>query len=59
MRQERKVYKVLVGKPKRKSPLERPRSRCENKIRMDLWEIGWRLWSEFNWLGIGTVGEIL
>jgi hypothetical protein len=56
MRQERKVYKVLVGKPERKSPLGRPRRRWDNKIRMDLWEIGWRLWSEFNWLGIGTGG---
>jgi hypothetical protein len=34
MGEERKVYKVLVGKP------ERPRLRWEDGIRMDLREIG-------------------
>jgi hypothetical protein len=34
------VYKVLVGKPKGKRPLGRPRRRWENGIRMDLREIG-------------------
>jgi hypothetical protein len=38
---ERKVYKVLVGKPKGKRPLGRPRFRWEVGIRMDLREIGW------------------
>jgi hypothetical protein len=37
----KKVYKVLVGKPKGKRPLERPRHRWEDGIRMDLKEIGW------------------
>jgi hypothetical protein len=37
---ERKVYKVLAGKPEGKRPLERPRHRWEDGIRMDLWEIG-------------------
>jgi hypothetical protein len=40
MVEERKVYKVLVGKPKGKRPLGRP-SRWEDGIRMDLREIGW------------------
>jgi hypothetical protein len=40
MGEERKVYKVLVGKPKGKSPLGRPRHRWEDGIRMDLREIG-------------------
>jgi hypothetical protein len=40
MGEERKVYKVLVGKPERKSPLGRPRHRWEDGIRMDLREIG-------------------
>jgi hypothetical protein len=30
-----------VGKPKGKRPLERPRCRCEDGIRVDLREIGW------------------
>jgi hypothetical protein len=38
---ERKVYKVLVGKPEGKRPLGRPRHRWEDGIRMDLREIGW------------------
>jgi hypothetical protein len=41
MGEERKVYKVLVGKPEGKRPLGRPRRRWENGIRMDLREIGW------------------
>jgi hypothetical protein len=40
MREERKVYKVLVGKPEGKRPLGRPRRRWEDRIRMDLREIG-------------------
>jgi hypothetical protein len=35
------VYKLLVGKPEGKRPLERPRSRWGNGIKMDLKEIGW------------------
>jgi hypothetical protein len=31
----------LVGKPVGKRPLERPRRRCEDGIKMDLREIGW------------------
>jgi hypothetical protein len=34
MREERKVYKVLVEKPKGKSPLRRPRCSWENGIRL-------------------------
>jgi hypothetical protein len=41
MGEERKVYRVLLGKPEGNRPLGRPRSRCENGIRMDLREIGW------------------
>jgi hypothetical protein len=40
MGEERKVYKVLVGKPEGKRPLGRPRRRWEDGIRMDLSEIG-------------------
>jgi hypothetical protein len=41
MGQERKLYKVLVGKPEVKGPLGISRRRWENGIRMDLREIGW------------------
>jgi hypothetical protein len=40
MGEERKVYKVLVGKLKEKRLLGRPRRRWEDGIRMDLREIG-------------------
>jgi hypothetical protein len=40
MGEQRKVYKVLVGKPEGKRPLGRPRRRWEDGIRMDFREIG-------------------
>jgi hypothetical protein len=40
MGEERKVYKVLVGKPEGKRALGRPRRMWEDGIRMDLREIG-------------------
>jgi hypothetical protein len=35
------MYRVLVGKPEGKRPLERPRHRQEVGIKLDLGEIGW------------------
>jgi hypothetical protein len=40
MGEERKLYKVLVGKPEGKKPLGRPRHRWEGRMRMDLKGIG-------------------
>jgi len=34
------VYRVLVGKPEGKRRLGRPRRRLEDKIKMDLQEVG-------------------
>jgi hypothetical protein len=60
MEEERKVYKVLVGKPEGKRPLGRPRRRWEDGFRMDLREIGlvggW--WIGFDWLRTGTGGGL-
>jgi hypothetical protein len=39
MEEERKLYRVLMGKPEGKTPLGRPRRRWEDGIRMDLREI--------------------
>jgi hypothetical protein len=39
--EERKVDKVLVGKPEGRRPLSRPRRRWEDVIKVDLREIGW------------------
>jgi hypothetical protein len=41
MGEERKVYKVLVGKPEGKRPLGRARRRWEDGIRMYFRDIGW------------------
>jgi hypothetical protein len=35
------VYRVLVGKPERKTPLGRPRRRWKDNIKMDLQEVGY------------------
>jgi hypothetical protein len=56
MGEERKVYKVWVGKPEGKRPLGRPRRRWEIRIRMDLREIGLGVWIGFDWLRTGTGG---
>jgi hypothetical protein len=37
----KKLYKVLAGKPEGKGPLERPSSRWEDGMKMDIREIGW------------------
>ena len=36
----RGVHRVLVGKPEGKGPLERPRRRWEDNMKMDLQEVG-------------------
>jgi hypothetical protein len=62
MGEERKVYKVLVGKPEGRRPLGRPRRRWEDGIRMDLREIGLGgggvVWIGFDWLRTGTGGGL-
>ena len=39
--ESRGAYSVLVEKPERRRPLERPRHRWEDNITMDLREVGW------------------
>jgi hypothetical protein len=58
MGEERKGYKVLVGKPEGKIPLGRPRRRWEDGVRMDLRE-GLGVWIGFDWLRTGTGGGLL
>jgi hypothetical protein len=61
MGEEREVYRVLVGKPKGKRPLGRPRRRWEDGIRIDLREtgLGGGVWIGFDWLRTGTGGGLL
>jgi hypothetical protein len=49
MGEGRVVYRVLVGKPEGKRPLERPRCRWEDYIKMDLQEVGCR---GMDWIGL-------
>jgi hypothetical protein len=59
MGEGRNLYRVLVVKREGKRPVERPRRRWEDGIKMDLTEIGWGMWSGFTWLRIGIVGGLL
>jgi len=49
MGEERRVYRVLVGKPEGRRPLGRPRRRWLDNIRMDLQEVGC---GYMDWIGL-------
>jgi hypothetical protein len=50
MRVKRTTYRLLVGKPKRKRPLGRPRHRWVDNIKIDLVKIGW---IHVDWIDLG------
>jgi hypothetical protein len=52
MGEERKVCKILAGKPEGKRPPGRPRRRWENGIRMALRDIGW---GDVDWIRLAQV----
>jgi hypothetical protein len=41
LNEKKNAYRLLVGKPERKTPLRRPRRRWVDNIKMDLGEIKW------------------
>ena len=47
--EERRVYRVLVGKPEGKRPLGRPRRKWVDNITMDLQEVGC---GHVDWIGL-------
>jgi hypothetical protein len=47
--EKRNAYRLLVGKPEGKRPLERPRRRWVDTIRMDLGEVEW---GDVDWIGL-------
>jgi len=49
MGEETGVYRILVGKPGGRRPLERPRRRWVYNIRMDLQEVGC---GYMDWIGL-------
>jgi len=56
MGERRDVYRILVGKPEVKRPLEKHRHRWERKLRLIFrkWDV--RAWTGSSWLGRGTGG---
>jgi len=56
MVKRRGVYRILVGKLERKTPLGRPRYRWEDNIKMDPQEVGSGTWTGSSWLWIETDG---
>jgi hypothetical protein len=49
MGEKRNAYRLLVGRPKGKRPLGRPRHRRVVNIRMDLGQVGW---GDVDWIGL-------
>jgi hypothetical protein len=49
MGERRNACRLLVGKPKGKGPLGRPRRRWVDNIRTDLGEVGW---GGIDWIGL-------
>jgi hypothetical protein len=50
------AYSVLVGKPEGRRPLETPRRKWEDNIKMDFRDVEW---TESIWLRKGTCGGLL
>jgi hypothetical protein len=61
MGEGRGAYRILVGRPEGRRPLERPRHKEEDNIKMDLQEVGWdgMAWPGLIWLRTGTGGRLL
>jgi len=56
MGERRGVYRILVGKPEGKRPLERPKCRWQDNIKMDIQEVDVGVWTGSSWLRIRTGG---
>jgi hypothetical protein len=59
MRERRGAYRVLVGKPEGRRPLERPRHRWKDNIKINLKYVGWGARTGSIWIRIGRGGGIL
>jgi hypothetical protein len=53
--EKRGAYRYLEGKPERKRPLRRPRSRWKDNVKMALQEVGW----DMDWIYVGLVYALL
>jgi hypothetical protein len=52
------AYRVSLGRPEGNGPLERPRHRWEDDIKMDLKEMEWEVWTGLIWLRIWIGGGL-
>jgi hypothetical protein len=52
--EKRNAYRLLVGKPKGKRPLGKPRRRWVDNIKMGLSEIGW---GGVDWISLAQYGD--
>jgi hypothetical protein len=59
MGDERKVYKVLVGKPEGRRPLGRQGVGGKMGSEWILGRLVWGVWIGFDWLRTGTGGRLL
>jgi hypothetical protein len=53
-KEERRMYRVLVGKPEGKRPMGRSRRKWDDNVRMYLQEVG--VWTGLGWPRIETGG---
>jgi len=51
---EKKIRFIYKRYPEGKRPFGRPRHRRDDNIKMDLQEVGVRVWTGSKWLRIGT-----
>jgi hypothetical protein len=58
MGERRGEYRILVGRPKGRRLLERPKYGWEGIFKMDL-PLGWGAWTGLIWLKVGTGDGLL
>jgi len=52
-------YEIFCWKTCKAETVQKPRHRWEANITMDQRGIGWKLWTGFMWLRLGTSGVLL
>jgi hypothetical protein len=53
MGEKRGTYRILIGIPEGRRPLGRPRRKLEDKIKMDLQDVGWGM----DWIEVASSCE--